>query len=383
VIENEFGEGLSIESFIARDGMDDSSASKNLADLIELPNGCICCTVKDSLVLALENLLSARHFQNVCFDYILIECSGLVNPGPLAGMFWLDAALESRLRLDGIITVVDATNIQRQLRDTKEAAQQIAYADRILLNKMDLLMEQDNNNQQHDDDLTQTLRSINPTAPIRPTQFSAVPDLDWILDARCFDPDRLSANQDETLVVVGDTVAPTTTATAPQKDDAGDEYYCQDCVDPSVVVVQELDDCDPHTHTNKVTSLSLVRSGHVDLARMHAWLATLLSPDTTSATTTTTTNHGVDDDTSSVTAQELFRIKGILAVRCDDDNSGCGHEDPRRHVVQAVYDLWEIHPGSSEHLQWQPEEERRCHMVLIGRGLQEQELRRGFYSCFC
>ena len=131
VIENEFGQGLDVESLIARDGVDNSS----LTDLIELPNGCICCTVKDSLVATLENLLTKRRD----FDYILIECSGMANPGPIASLFWLDEALESRLRLDGIVCMVDALNIEQQLSTTLEAAQQVAYADRILLNKIDLV----------------------------------------------------------------------------------------------------------------------------------------------------------------------------------------------------------------------------------------------------
>lgn len=76
VIENEFGEGLSIESLIAKDGMDPSNQS-NLTDLVELPNGCVCCTVKDSLVATLEALLAKRKD----LDYILIEASGMANPG--------------------------------------------------------------------------------------------------------------------------------------------------------------------------------------------------------------------------------------------------------------------------------------------------------------
>ena len=78
-------EGLSIETMIARDGTNDSS----LTDMIELPNGCICCTVKDSLVETLELLLEKKRE----LDYILIECSGMANPGPIASIFWLDDAL--------------------------------------------------------------------------------------------------------------------------------------------------------------------------------------------------------------------------------------------------------------------------------------------------
>jgi G3E family GTPase len=114
VIENEFGEGLAVESLIAQDGLDDQT-NASLLDLIELPNGCICCTVKDSLVAALELLLEKR----LDLDYILIEASGMANPGAIASVFWLDDALESRLQLDGIVTLVDAYHIVGQLQHTE------------------------------------------------------------------------------------------------------------------------------------------------------------------------------------------------------------------------------------------------------------------------
>ena len=103
---------LSVETMIALDGTDEHNSS--LASLIELPNGCMCCTVKDSLVETLELLLTKRRD----FDYMLIECSGLANPGPIASVFWLDDALERRLRLDGIVCLVDCVNIEMQLRET-------------------------------------------------------------------------------------------------------------------------------------------------------------------------------------------------------------------------------------------------------------------------
>mmetsp|Transcript_7893 Transcript_7893/g.8091 ORF Transcript_7893/g.8091 Transcript_7893/m.8091 type:complete len:229 (-) Transcript_7893:380-1066(-) len=103
---------LSVETMIALNGTDSNNSS--LASLIELPNGCLCCTVKDSLIDTLELLLTKRRD----FDYMLIKCSGLANTGPIVGVFWLDDALESRLRLDGIVCLVDCGNIKMQLRET-------------------------------------------------------------------------------------------------------------------------------------------------------------------------------------------------------------------------------------------------------------------------
>lgn len=101
VIENEFGEEIGVENLIAKGG--GTSTGESFDEFYELGNGCICCTVKDDLVLTLERLMQKRHL----FDYILIETTGLANPGPLASIFWLDDALQSKLYLDSIVTVVD------------------------------------------------------------------------------------------------------------------------------------------------------------------------------------------------------------------------------------------------------------------------------------
>eukprot|EP00611_Tribonema_gayanum_P020659 TRINITY_DN3812_c0_g1_i3.p1 TRINITY_DN3812_c0_g1~~TRINITY_DN3812_c0_g1_i3.p1 ORF type:complete len:248 (-),score=79.71 TRINITY_DN3812_c0_g1_i3:532-1275(-) len=170
VIENEFGDSMDIEQLIAKDGMDGSVLADNL---FELRNGCICCTVKDDLVTTLETLLQQRSK----FDYIIIETTGLANPGPVAACFWLDDALESALRLDAIITVVDAKNIARYLDESREAALQIAFADRLLLNKSDLVSAA------RVAALSARLRGINAACDIEVTHRCAI-DLDKVLDLR-------------------------------------------------------------------------------------------------------------------------------------------------------------------------------------------------------
>lgn len=110
-------------------------------DWLELTNGCLCCSVKSDFVAALEGLLEQKRNK---FDYILIETTGLANPGPVAASLWTDAELESAICLDAIVTVVDAKNILRHLEldktgivtETNEAQQQLAYADLVLLNKV-------------------------------------------------------------------------------------------------------------------------------------------------------------------------------------------------------------------------------------------------------
>lgn len=108
-------------------------------DWVELNNGCLCCSVKNDLVAALESLMDKKDK----FDYILIETTGLANPGPVAAALWTDTELEAGVCLDGIVTVVDGRNIRQQLLDgdreeINDAQQQVAYADVVLLNKVGL-----------------------------------------------------------------------------------------------------------------------------------------------------------------------------------------------------------------------------------------------------
>jgi G3E family GTPase len=365
VIENEFGQGLAVESLIARDGINDAS----LTDLIELPNGCICCTVKDSLVAALEMLLEKRSD----LDYILIECSGMANPGPIASLFWLDDALDSRLRLDGIVTLVDAVNIERQLLETEEAAQQIAYADRILLNKTDLV--------DTTDPLLAVIRSIHPTVAIRPTTYAAT-DLKWILEARCFDADRAKEAEETMRITQEQEQAHEHSHHHSHDHDHGHED-CAQCLPP----VQ-------HRHTSAVSTVALVLDGTVDWRKMNVWLASILWPNQDEQEKVLRAR--LDNGTAAAairspddTTQEIFRIKGVLSVSgaevdIDDDapqgsvdNNGV---DTRRFIVQAVYDTWEIHPASYD-LRWTKEEVRSNKLVVIGRYLDEESLRTGFNAC--
>ena len=420
VIENEFGEGLSVESLIARDGVNDDNDKQgetSLQDLIELPNGCICCTVKDSLVQTLENLIEKRHD----LDYILIEASGMANPGPIASVFWLDDELQSRIRLDGIVTIVDAYHIHSQLKETQEASQQVAYADRILVNKVDLLSNSGDIAPSKSTTTTleqvmSSIRAINQTAPIQTTTFSQVPDLDWILDAQCFGgKDRLQ----ELDRVLNDASQLSSVVSSASEhghhhhDHDHDHESCEDCA-------REHEE--HHRHTTEVSTIAIQQQGSLDLAKMNTWLAEILWPNQDAPNQVLNAmldepSHGTNNDRKEqdqvdgektqlridLDVQTIFRIKGILSVKHSDislidddevkrylsvaDNSTqTMHVDSRRYIVQAVHDLWDIHPASDD-LQWTchdvaSETERICKLVIIGRSLKHDELRSGFSSCF-
>ena len=129
VIQNELSAvaGLEATTMVGPDG-------ETFEEWLELANGCVCCAVRDDLVSAIERLMDMRGR----FDYVLVETTGMADPGPVAESFWLDRELESPLRLDGIVAVVDAVNLTHQL-GTLEACRQIGCADAIILNKMDAL----------------------------------------------------------------------------------------------------------------------------------------------------------------------------------------------------------------------------------------------------
>ncbi|XP_069481861.1 zinc-regulated GTPase metalloprotein activator 1A-like isoform X1 [Ambystoma mexicanum] len=177
VILNEFGEGSAVEKSLAV-----SQGGELYEEWLELRNGCLCCSVKDNGLKAIENLMQKKGK----FDYILLETTGLADPGVVASMFWVDAELGSDIYLDGIVSVVDAKYGLQHLTEEKadglinEAARQIAVADLIIINKTDLVP------QDKLDSLKTAVRSINGFVKLLETQKSRV-DLSNVLDLHSFD----------------------------------------------------------------------------------------------------------------------------------------------------------------------------------------------------
>ncbi|XP_063719112.1 zinc-regulated GTPase metalloprotein activator 1-like isoform X1 [Symsagittifera roscoffensis] len=176
VVMNEFGEGTEAEK---------ESIAVNAAGVeewLELNNGCLCCTVKDVGVSAIEAMVEKKRD---AFDYLIIETTGLANPGPIIGSFWLDEGLQSCLKLDAVVTLVDAFNAQRSRTErstAEEWAAQVALADVILLNKTDLTTKD------LEEKLEVDLKTINTSVEVYRTVKSRVP-LDSIFNRRCYDAD--------------------------------------------------------------------------------------------------------------------------------------------------------------------------------------------------
>jgi G3E family GTPase len=219
VIENEFGEI----------GIDDALVIDAEEEIFEMNNGCICCTVRGDLIRILGTLMKRRDK----FDYILVETTGLADPAPVAQTFFVDEEIRTQLRLDAIVTVVDAKHLAIHLFEEKEegieneALEQLAFADRVLINKVDLVNEEELLL------VEKQIRSINAGASLVRTQMSKV-DLDWVLNARAFELSRVLE------------------------------------VDPQFLEESE------HMHDQSITSVGIEVDGTVDLEKINDWLGWLL-----------------------------------------------------------------------------------------------------------
>jgi G3E family GTPase len=170
VIENEFGE----------EGIDNELLVQEREErIVEMNNGCICCTVRGDLVRILGDLAERRRSRQIQFERVIIETTGLADPSPVAQTFFIDDSIAERFLLDGVLTVVDAVHGSQQLDANREAVEQVAFADRILLSKTDLTSPEQTAA------LRTRLAAINPRAPIREVHFGETPIAE-LLDIRGF-----------------------------------------------------------------------------------------------------------------------------------------------------------------------------------------------------
>eukprot|EP00164_Ancoracysta_twista_P002172 GFYU01002867.1.p1 GENE.GFYU01002867.1~~GFYU01002867.1.p1 ORF type:complete len:388 (-),score=127.19 GFYU01002867.1:470-1633(-) len=312
VIENEFGAEVGVEKALV------SGADGDLfEEFVEFNNGCICCSVRGELLATLEKLVSTKQGK---FDYVLIESTGLADPGSIASAFWVDEMLESEICLDGIVTVVDCKNIMKSLGDKREdgavneAEKQICFADRVLMNKSDLVS---------DDDMTQieeTITSMNSMVTLIKSTFCKV-DLDQLLGIGAFDVERALA------------------------------------VDPN------FHESHKHRHDSNIRTLCIKLEGQLDVGVLTKSLGEILwqniNPDTPdNRVLNVEQKHEMD----------IFRVKGVLAVS--------GENSDRQHILQGVRETFDITASKS----WaevgsdSPPTDRRSQIVFIGKNLDEQYL---------
>lgn len=187
VVENEFGEENIDNEILVADTQE---------NIIQMSNGCICCTIRDDLRATLADLAQKKRKGELDFERVVIETTGLADPGPVAQTFFMDDEVAEQYLLDSILTLVDAKHAAQQLNDRQEARRQVGFADQIFVSKADLVSKDEL------DALIHRLKHMNPRAPMRPVHFGEVA-LKEVFDLRGFnlnakldiDPDFLSVDE--------------------------------------------------------------------------------------------------------------------------------------------------------------------------------------------
>ena len=317
VIVNEFGEI----------GIDNDLIVESDEEIYEMNNGCVCCTVRGDLIRVVEGLMRRPGR----FDAIVVETTGLADPVPVAQTFFMDEDVRAKTKLDAVVALVDAKHLPLRLKDSREAEDQIAFADVVLLNKTDLVNE---------DELRQveaTIRAINPTARIHRTTRAGIA-LDEVLDRGAFDLKRVLADDPHFL-------------------DAHDHDHDHACGPDCDHDHHHHHDHDHHHHDHDhdhgavspihdvtVKSVSL-RGGDMDPKKFFPWIEKI----------------------TQMEGPNILRLKGIIAIK----------DDPDRYVLQGVHMIIE---GDHQRA-WKDGEKRESRLVFIGRELDAERLTRSFEAC--
>ncbi|GLU05318.1 hypothetical protein SLE2022_224220 [Rubroshorea leprosula] len=256
VIENEFGE-------VDIDGSLVASHSSVSEDVVMVSNGCLCCTVRGDLVKMLLELVKTKREK---FDHIVIETTGLAKPAPVIETFCADELVSQHVKLDGVVTLVDSKHAMQYLNEVKprfvvnEVVEQVAYADRIILNKIDLVTEAEL------EKLTDRIKHINGMAQIKRAKFGDV-DIDFVLGVGGYDLERIDSE-----VHVDDSHFAT-------HGEHGHKEHHHD-----------------HVHDSAVSSVSIVSEGTLDLDEVDDWLERLIEEK----------------------GEDLYRLKGVLSINGSD-----------------------------------------------------------------
>ncbi len=344
VIENEFGEI----------GVDQDLVINAEEEIFEMNNGCICCTVRGDLIRILGNLMKRRDK----FDYILIETTGMADPGPVAQTFFMDDEVQSKTTIDGIVTLVDAKHVMLHW-DSHEVQEQIAFADVILLNKTDLVTPGEL------DSLERRIRKMNAVARIHRTSKANI-DLNKVLNVKGFDLDRILEHEPDFLKDGGH-------KHHHDEHDGKDHSHCDhehgqcehdhDHDHKHAHDEHDHSNCDhehghcehdheheheheepDHVHDSSVTSVGITIAGELDAKKLNKWMSELLQAK----------------------GPDIFRMKGVLSLR------GVAN----RFVFQGVHMLFD----GKEDKPW-GKTPRSNKLIFIGRNLNRAELEEGFKKC--
>lgn len=317
VIENEFGAENIDNEILVQDSNE---------QIVEMNNGCICCTVRGDLISALSTLAIKRNAGELQFDHVVIETTGLANPGPVAQTFFMDEEVSLHYMLDAVITIVDAKHGMQQLDDREEAQRQVGFADRILLSKTDLCSPEEVAQ------LTARLKRINPRAPITGNSLDGMP-ISSLLDLRGFNlNDKLD-------------IDPDFLAEAEHVHDEHCEHNHGHAHDHEHDHGEHCNHHDHHNHTDDIAAFVFRSQRPFDTARLDNFLGGLVQ----------------------VFGPRMLRYKGILYMQGAD----------RKVVFQGVHQTM----GSDIGAPWLDNEERGSKMVFIGVNLPQDVFLQGLEQC--
>jgi len=310
VIVNEFGEI----------GIDNDLIVESDEEIYEMNNGCVCCTVRGDLIRVVEGLMKRPGR----FDAIVVETTGLADPVPVAQTFFMDDDVRTKTKLDAVVALVDAKHLPLRLKDSKEAEDQIAFADVVVLNKTDLVTPEEL------EKVEATIRAINPAARIHRTQRSGVP-LGEVLDRGAFDLSRALENDPHFL-------------------DAHDHDHDHECgPDCDHDHHHHHDGHHHHDHASDIHDVTVksvsLRGGEMDPKKFFPWI----------------------EKVTQIEGPNILRLKGIIALKGDED----------RYVLQGVHMILE---GDHQRA-WKEGEKHESRLVFIGRDLDAERLRKSFEAC--
>ena len=312
VIENEFGDENIDNEILVRDTGE---------QIIQLNNGCVCCSIREDLRTTLSDLAEKKRKGELVFDRVVIETTGLADPGPVAQTFFMDDEIAESYLLDSILTLVDAKHGDQQLDDRQEARRQIGFADQIFISKTDLVDAADV------DALAHRIKHMNPRAPQTRVNFGEVP-ISSVFDLRGFnlnakldiDPDFLNAD-----------------AHAHDHHDH-DHEHGEHCDHPSHATHH-------HAHDDDVKSFVFRSDKAFNPAKLEDFLGSIVQ----------------------VYGPKMLRYKGVLNMK----------GSPKKVIFQGVHQLM----GSDLGPAWAPGEKKISKMVFIGIDLPRDILLQGLEQC--
>jgi G3E family GTPase len=315
VIENEFGEENIDNDILVSDTQE---------TIVQMSNGCVCCTIREDLRSTLQLLAAKKRKGLLDFERVIIETTGLADTGPVAQTFFMDDEVAESYLLDAVITLVDAKHAPQQLNDRQEARRQVGFADQIFISKADLVSADEL------EALTHRLKHMNPRAPIETVHFGEVP-LAKVLDLKGF---NLNAKLD---------IDPDFLKEDDHGHDHHDHAHGEHCDHPSHA--HDTGHAHHHHHDDDVKSFVYRATRPFSPAKLEDFLGAIVN----------------------VYGPRMLRYKGVLHMQ--------GTE--RKVIFQGVHQLM----GSDLGPLWGPTEERLSKMVFIGIDLPRDILVQGLDQC--